>query len=55
MNLYQVSVPTSLSAQRSTPVYLYKQIDRQTERSIQGYPNGSSTAIKNRMQELDEE
>jgi len=50
--------PTSTSAdrvRRSTPVYLNEQIDRQTQRSIQSYANSSSTAIKNRMQELDEE
>lgn len=50
--------PTSSSAdrvRRSTSVYLNEKIDRQTQRSIQSYANCSFTAIKNRMQELDEE
>jgi hypothetical protein len=53
MDLYQ-----GISAdcvRRSTPVYLHDQIARQTERSSQSYGNGSSTAIQNRMQILDEE
>lgn len=50
--------PTSTSAdrvRRSTPIRLNEKIDCQTESNIQSYANSSPMAIKNRMQELDEE
>lgn len=58
MNLSFSEDPTNTSTdrvRRSTPVHVNQEIDRETDRNIERYSDGSRVAILRRIEQLDKE